>query len=457
MRTNLNQSKEKPVLFGWMFLLWVILSSGGLAQAQIRNVIVENYYAADANDLTDTLGGRHLSPGSKTYRIYAEVYPGSKIRKLYGDSLHPLRLSSDSVFYNNNDRPSSEFGYEIQSSWFEDNPLLALDSWLTLGLASKNQKGVLKVKDNNGGSIAGLNNLGGTAAIPGGLLVNNDPWAGIPLTTADGLLPNTSVAGTWVDVGFKDVNGDTTVFGADSIGNEFSCYACALQQSTGVSGADVDSNVILLAQLTTNGAIRFELNLTLEQTDSNGVVTLVDYVATDDSLRPGEIVSPYLSYPLACGCNDPAYLEYSATYTCLHPDSCKTIIVFGCMDSMACNFNPAANYNLSSLCCYPGLCNDLDISLVCPSLNLGRSGSTNVLVYPNPSHGLFTVEVRSDKLKVAKLEVINALGVLVYSADVALENQAAFSDLKLESFPDGMYLVRLSDGNSNQQARIIKN
>jgi hypothetical protein len=437
--------------------LTILIVTACSSMAQIKGLSVETYYISDVNDITDNTGGRSLPLGARTYRIYVELEPGSKVRKVYGDSLHPLSIMSDSVFYNNNDRPSNEFGYEIQASWYEDNPTLALDSWLTLGLASKTHKGILKSKDNDGDIVAGSNNLGGTASIPGGLLVNTDPLMGLPLTTADGLVPNTILKGTWIDVGFKDGFGnDTTIFGADSIGNVFKCYGCALQQTLGVEGPGQDSSRVLVAQLTTTGELKFELNLTLEQTDINGNTVLVDYVATDDTLRPGEVVSPFLSYPLACGCNDPMYLEYSGSYTCLEEDSCKTLIVFGCMDTMACNFNPNANFNISTLCCYPGYCNDLDISLVCPTLNLGRFASSNVLVYPNPSIGPLTVELYADKKQQATLEVYNAMGELVYADRIALSDKVTLSDHDITFLQDGVYLVRVTGDQLNRSIRIVK-
>jgi hypothetical protein len=42
-----------------------------------KNVLVETYYIADSDDLTNTTGGQ-LSEGSKTYRIFVEMEPGSK-------------------------------------------------------------------------------------------------------------------------------------------------------------------------------------------------------------------------------------------------------------------------------------------------------------------------------------------------------------------------------------------
>lgn len=442
-----------------LILFLFIICCAGLnpeAVAQVRNVIVETYYVADSNDLSDTLNGRGLQVGSKTYRVYVEVEPGSKVKKIFGDSLHPLVFRSDSVFYNNTDRPNAEFGYEIQLSWMEDAPLLALDSWISLGYAARNQKGVLKNKDSDGGQIAGNNNLGGTAGIAGGLLVNNDPSAGIPLTQADGYQAEPILPGSWIDAGFKDAFGnDTTIFGADSSGSEFYCVGCALVQTSALKGASTDSNRVLVAQLTTAGGLSFQLNIELEQVDQNGNPINISYVASDDSLRPGEIVSPYLTYPLQCGCNDPDYLEYSQVYTCLEEDSCKTLIVFGCMDSMACNYNPDANFCLPNLCCYPGKCNDLDISLVCPQLNEGRFGNAELIVYPNPGAGLITLEVYSISEESARLDVMNLTGQMVYSKSVYLDSGITRSEHNLDFLPAGIYSVRLISESREKNTRVL--
>ncbi|MBK8228956.1 MAG: hypothetical protein IPK70_17515 [Flavobacteriales bacterium] len=49
--------------------------------------------------------------------------------------------------------------------------------------------GIPKADDPDGSSVGGANNDGGSAAIPGGLLVNGTPEMGIVLTTSDGLVP----------------------------------------------------------------------------------------------------------------------------------------------------------------------------------------------------------------------------------------------------------------------------
>ena len=48
--------------------------------AQIKNVIVETYYISDANDASDTTGGK-LEAGSIAYRVYIDLAKGNKLTK----------------------------------------------------------------------------------------------------------------------------------------------------------------------------------------------------------------------------------------------------------------------------------------------------------------------------------------------------------------------------------------
>ncbi|MBK9800952.1 MAG: hypothetical protein IPP56_14915 [Bacteroidetes bacterium] len=135
-------------------------------QAQIENVLVETYYISDSLDATDTTDGRYLELGSKTYRIYIDLKAGSKILKIYGDAKHALKIASTANFYNNVNRPNAYFGYLINKAWFSGNPTLALDSWITLGLATKTHTGVLKSEDTDGSVIGGNFNGGGSYGVP---------------------------------------------------------------------------------------------------------------------------------------------------------------------------------------------------------------------------------------------------------------------------------------------------
>src|SRR5689334_18290940 len=100
----------KKIIF--ITIITIILSNVA-SKAQVNNVIVETYYISDANDATDTISGRSIAQGSKTYRVYVEIEPGSRIKKIYGDINHLLKISSTANFYNNIDRVDvANFAYQ---------------------------------------------------------------------------------------------------------------------------------------------------------------------------------------------------------------------------------------------------------------------------------------------------------------------------------------------------------
>ncbi|MEI7801218.1 MAG: T9SS type A sorting domain-containing protein [Bacteroidota bacterium] len=415
-----------------------IFLSPFVSNAQVKNVIVEKYYISDANDATDTTDGRVLQQGSITYRIYVQLQPGCKLRKIYGDANHALKIMSTDTFYNNIDRPNAYFGYLINNLWFSGNPTLALDSWLTLGLGAKNYSGILKSEDTDGTSI-----VGGM----GGLLLNNDANAGVRLTDADGLVYDTVTLGTWLDDGFKDIsNVDTSIFGSVNSGTAFISNSAYLQQNSGVDGGNA-SNKILVAQLTTNGELTFELNIEIIDTLGN----TIKYVANGDTLLADEKISPFLKYPPECGCTDANYLEYNEAYGCLNPDSCKNRIVFGCMDPQACNYDPSANYNIQSLCCYPGYCNDRDIAIVCPDLTQKR-----LELYPNPANDEMTLEISSDLSEDINYFIYDAFGRLLMEKSSAVKKGISQLKVDVSNLQTGVYMIRLSKDGTSEGKMFMK-
>ncbi len=326
----------KRHLYIILFFLFLL----GNIHAQVKNLVVERYYVSDTIDATDTIGG-YLELGSVTYRIYVQMERGSKLKKIYGDANHTLRFSTTTNFFNNKEDGQS-FGKDFSKNRLGENTV-ALDSWITLGqttrTAAKTYFGVLKSNDNDGSFIGGINNDGGSAAITSGLLNNSDPSIGLPLTSSDGNDTMPTAPTAWADYGINDItsNVDSTIFGSAKINNEFISNNAGLQNS-GVCGVNPDSNYVLVAQLTTTGEISFEINLEIEENDDVGT-RIIKYVANGDSLSSDERISPYLKYPRACGCTDPQYLEYNPSYACMVSDSCRTQIIFGCMDTLACNYD----------------------------------------------------------------------------------------------------------------------
>jgi hypothetical protein len=411
--------------------------------AQIEKVFVETYYIADANDATDTTGGG-IDAGTKTYRIYVDLKPGSRIRKIYGDAYHRLMFSSTEVFFNNK-VDGLTFAKDFNRNRFKENTV-ALDTWLTIGQVSqqstKTYFAVPKPADRDGSFIGGLNSDGGSAAIAQGLLVNSDTEMGIPLTTADGIDTMLAEPNNWAHYGFQDfaTQNDSTIFGSLVPGMSFVSNNAGLINSAGIGGVIRDTNQVLIAQLTTRGELSFEINLEIEQLD--GVFTkIVKYVAKSDTLLEDEALSPFLSYPFLCGCLDANYLEYKDIYACNFQDSCKTLVVLGCMDTSACNFDPKANYNVSSLCCYPGLCNDRDLTVVCPAL---ASENFNLSVFPNPSADLINFSFWLKNEQEISYSVQDLFGNEIISLTTAGKDQGnVIRSVDIGTLDNGLYLLKV--------------
>ena len=427
------------------------------ASAQLEKVIVEKYYVSDSNDFTDTSGGI-VSIGSTTYRIYIDLAPGSILKKIYGDPNHPFEITSTEVFFNNI-LDGKSFAKDITKVSLEENTV-ALDSWLTLGQVVKKQGaktyyGVIKNQDDDGSFIGGINNDGGSALISTGLLVNNDPSCGIPLTSSDGIDTMTVTPLTWFDAGVVDFTSgnDSTIFGSLVPKKEFISTGFELRNS-GVTGVNLDSNQIIIAQLTTKGDLSFKLNLEIEQL-INGLPTLVKYVAKDTLLVAGEIFNPFLSYPQSCGCDDPDFLEYSSSFVCYLEGSCQTPIKIGCMDTLACNYDPAVNINVEELCCYPGFCSGRNIEEVCPSL-MGNDFDVNL--YPNPTSGDITMNLISGNACNWNYEVYNTYGSVKLSGSFTTTQSElnVVLPLDLSNIDLGMYRLKVSNGDLSKHKLFIK-
>jgi hypothetical protein len=432
-----SRSKIKTVFFPAILIF--LIGSGLQAQSLIENVVVETYYISDSLDATDTTGG-YLEKGSKTYRIYVDLAPSVRLKRIYGDQNHPLIFNStDTIF--NNAIDGKTFGKDFQKTRLQENTV-GLDTWITLSqttkflLSGKTTFGVLKANDSDGSFIGGSNN-------DLGLLANNDPLAGIPLTIADGNDTITISTLEWPNFGFTNTltQEDSTIFGSLVPGTRFESRNCYLSNS-GVMGIDSVVNHILVAQITTKGELSFELNLEVQL--GNQTVKLV---ARDSVLNTGEEISAFLSYPQACGCQDPNYLEYSPSYACNIQDSCQTLIVFGCMDPLACNFSSSANFNIADICCYIGDCNDLDISIVCPELSINDIAEQKLIFFPNPGKDMLSVQANFNSNSLVSVQIINAIGQVIYTNSQLKPSSGNTILLDDLNFNPGVYFVSVKQDN----------
>lgn len=426
-------------------------------QAQLNNVIVEKYYISDAHDATyvqyitdentgDTLNTYIFEKGSITYRVYIQLEPGYKLTKVYGDANHTLKIASTENFFNQIENGKS-LGKDIRSTDLKKN-LVALDTWLTLGLAAKSKYGVLKTDDTDGSKVGGSTYNNDT------LIANSNPAAGIPVTTSDGLADTVAAPKNWINYPFDNSGNDSTIFGNLTMKKQFISNNAFIQNS-GVMGEGAGNNV-LIAQLTTKGEISFEINVQLKNTLHPSDLP-ISFVAKNgaDSIDANIKYSKYLSYPRStvCGCKKTEFKEYSPDSDCSDSTLCKTKITFGCTDPQACNYNPDA-MNIPSLCCYPGNCGNRDISLVCP--NLGNSTKSKMILFPNPVNNQLSVEVTSGNNSETKIEVYNSYGRLVMVKNISIVNGTNIAPIDVSGLENGIYLVRFFNGDHDDRKTFIK-
>jgi hypothetical protein len=203
---------------------YVITHNDSLA---LENVIVEKYYKVTSKDCQDTTGGI-LPKGSVVYRIYIDLKPGYFLQTVYGNEKHELFLKTSTTFFNNL-YCNAITGYNISQKEINENTV-ALDSWITLGAASRLHTGILRSEDQDGSIL-------------------NRPEFGKTDGLTNGILPT-----------FKQFNLDLNFFNDRKNASVFSTSNGGWAALEGVKGP-TSENRILIAQLTTNGKLSFQLNI----------------------------------------------------------------------------------------------------------------------------------------------------------------------------------------------------
>jgi hypothetical protein len=294
----------------------LFMSTFAFAQNGLEKIIVEKYYVSNAADKAQAVQQAKdasfpenvLPEGSVTYRVYADMLPGYKLLSIFADITngHKLIFKTTTSFYNNPDGDALAVSKKADIS----NNVLALDTYLTLGAAATNTFGILKADDDGtSNNITSTNNADG-------VLLNSTVEMGVPLTTNDGLFSGTtikpSLAGFDQELnafGYGDVQIDSMVLADGSV------YTTA-----GAVGPAPADNRVLIAQLTTDGDLSFELNLLLQaDSDGHGEFFVANHPGVTPKNEP-EYTIPSLTYPDKTVGINTLYKTYNETLFSVYPN-----------------------------------------------------------------------------------------------------------------------------------------
>ncbi|MBK8807687.1 MAG: hypothetical protein IPO21_14025 [Bacteroidales bacterium] len=207
-------------LFVGMFFLHLFVMN---AQT-LEGIVIEKYAVADS------LGSKRvfIPAGSVTYRIYADLSPDAYLQSMFASKDHELVFKTSTKFHNH--LYGALYGDGLVDMYALD-PEIALDSWITIGAASRKHIGIPLDADSDGSVISHSY-----------------------FKKRDGLIASEipQIIKYKFDVVPFDALG----------GSEFRSSDAFIGVKGGVKGADAQ-NRVLLAQFTTDGEIYFELNLQL--------------------------------------------------------------------------------------------------------------------------------------------------------------------------------------------------
>jgi hypothetical protein len=190
--------------------------------------------------------------GLTTYRLFIDLEPDHVLQTIYGDTKHTLTLSTTTTFHNDS-VAGVPFGEQIKSSSLKAG-LGWSDSFLAFGFASDSHKAVPMHLDNDG-SILQCSEPRSARCEKDGLTPAERVPSTVNLNVATGYV--NSVKGSLIQTD----DGGWGVLG-------------------GVKGSTPE-NLVLVAQLTTDGTLSYALNVQVRE--PNGIVVRCTPDPTDNT------------------------------------------------------------------------------------------------------------------------------------------------------------------------------
>jgi hypothetical protein len=244
----------KSTLISFFLIFCLFNSSYKFVYAQdgLEGIILEKFYISTKEDNSKPELSGHLAPGSITYRIYVDLKPGYTFQAAYGTPNHELYIMSTNLFYNHVEY-GAEYPNRIPLRTYSRNTS-RLDSWLSVGGAGENQIGVLKTEDDT------LN----VFKTSGAYLKNYSKKMGISLEVVDGMKEQYNLTFPTFYQMDSTIKGLGAITNTNTIRTNNGAWA---SMGKGSQGADSLSNKVLIAQLTTDGKLSYQLNLLIGTPD----------------------------------------------------------------------------------------------------------------------------------------------------------------------------------------------
>ena len=385
----------KKIVLGLSLLLSTFAFSQQRTAQGLENIIVEKYYISNAADSIkadadaedagpDYVKGTLLS-GSVTYRVYADLLPNYKLVSVYSDSSRKqdIIFKTATSFYNH---PAGDI-HATGNKKDIANSVLALDSYLTLGGAAKGFYGILKKDDDAVASWFTTNN-------PDGVLLNDAPAIGIPLTQKDGFIAGTGIQTPFLAGFDASILGDGT-----KVGSSIETGIGAYYTTSVVRGPDTVENKVLIAQITTKGRFQFELNI-LVQSMIDGRAQY--FVAKNP--KPS-------SSPLDA--DDDVKLDFLAY--------------------------------------------DSDVITDVPTINTAKNDLA-VSFYPNPANEFLNMEINAiQPNSKGSYIVYGLLGNVITQKELTGINGTYKEEIDISSFAKGLYTIQVNINGTTTAKKIIKN
>lgn len=307
-------------------------TSNNVSNRGLEGIFVEKYHTVSTEEAAlDS----NLTEGTVTYRVFVDLDEEYELHSLFGDNIHSLTINTTTEFYNSTNKGVT-YAFEVSESDINEYPELTFDSWLAMGTYGEKFWAITLAEDTVDGII-------------------------------DGYIQNEQL----ITPSFSNIQ-PVSNFNSEMGNGNFKTNDILLS-ADGVQGPTA-SNKILIGQFTTDGELSFELNLNVKKSGSNNNNEI--YVAREggnDNIQFPELSYPY---PIIYGCMSPTACNFNPDVTisdesCIEPvpdcSECVDGILkmvdrdqdgicdandnTGCMDSLACNYNPFAIFE--GECTYP--------------------------------------------------------------------------------------------------------